>query len=201
MSGFFISALPVLAGYIMGSIPFGVLLARTRNIDPRRAGSGNIGATNVLRTAGKVPALLTLLGDGLKGAAAVGLARLAGLGPLGQGFAGLAAVAGHCFPIFLRFKGGKGVATGFGVICAYVPLMGLAGLVVWISVAAISRYSSLSALAAFVLMPVSGLPLGAGRTRILMALVLSVLILWTHRGNIGRLLGGTERKIGEHEKA
>ena len=191
----------VLAGYIMGSIPFGILLARTRNIDPRRSGSGNIGATNVLRTAGKVPALLTLLADGLKGAAAVGLARLAGLGPLGIGIAGLAAVAGHCFPIFLKFKGGKGVATGFGVICAYVPLMGLAGLVIWISVAVISRYSSFSALAAFVLMPILGYLFGAGQTRTLMALVLSVLIFWTHRGNIGRLLGGTEPKIGKHEKA
>ncbi|MDA8157509.1 MAG: glycerol-3-phosphate 1-O-acyltransferase PlsY [Actinomycetota bacterium] len=195
-----ISALPVLAGYLMGSIPFGLLLASAKNVDPRRVGSGNIGATNVLRAAGKLPALLTLLADGLKGAAAVGLARLAGLDPFWQGIAGLAAVVGHCLPVFLKFKGGKGVATGLGVICAYAPLMGVAGLAIWILTAAVSRYSSLSALSAFALMPVAGFLLGAGKAKILIVIVLFAFILWTHRGNVRRLLGGTERKIGEREK-
>ena len=182
-------------GYLLGSIPFGLLLTRAAGLgDIRAIGSGNIGATNVLRTGNKKLAAATLLLDGVKGAAAV----LAGLhfgGTNGAFAGGLASVLGHLFPVWLRFKGGKGVATGFGVLIAANPLAGIASGAVWLAVARLSRISSAGALAAFaaapVLMWLAGPPLLAA-----LALCITGLVFARHHQNIRRLLAGTEPRIG-----
>lgn len=187
----------LLAGYLLGSVPFGVLIGRALGrVDVRRVGSGNIGATNVLRSVGKGAAALTLLGDIGKGALAVGLARWAGAGAGLVAGAGLAAVLGHLFPVWARFRGGKGVATTLGVVLAAMPVVGALLLGVWLVVAVVTRYSSLAALAATATMPLLVWRLDGRAAMLGLSGVLLVLVVARHRENIGRLLAGTEGKIG-----
>ncbi|MBN9070879.1 MAG: glycerol-3-phosphate 1-O-acyltransferase PlsY [Rhizobiales bacterium] len=181
-------------GYLLGSIPFGLLITRAAGLgDVRKIGSGNIGATNVLRTGRKGLAALTLLLDALKGAATVWIALrwdlTAGMA------AGLGAFLGHLFPVWLGFKGGKGVATYVGVLLALAWQGFLAFAVIWLAVAALTRYSSLAALVAAAATPIFLYFLGAGLVAGLLALM-SLLIIVRHRLNIERLLAGTESRIG-----
>ena len=185
-------------GYLLGSIPFGLLLTKlTGGPDLRAVGSGNIGATNVLRTGRKSLAAATLLGDMLKGTVAVLVAQQFGLGAAIAGglAAGLGAFLGHLFPLWLRFKGGKGIATYIGVLLALVWPAALAFGAIWIAVAAATRYSSLSALVASAATPAilwfMGYPPEAA-----LFLLLTALTWFMHRANIARLLNGTEGKIG-----
>ena len=182
-------------GYLLGSVPFGLLLTRALGLgDVRSIGSGNIGATNVLRTGSKGAALATLLLDGGKGALAVLLAR-ALAGPDAAQLAGLMAFLGHCFPVWLGFKGGKGVATFLGILLAVAWPLGLAACATWAATAALLRISSLSALVAAVLSPLWAVLLGRGEA-VVLAAALALLILLRHRANIARLLAGTEPRIG-----
>ena len=182
-------------GYLLGSIPFGMVMSRLFGLgNLREIGSGNIGATNVLRTGNKTAAALTLLLDGAKGAAAVLLAQSLG-GELAAQMAGLAAFLGHVFPVWLRFRGGKGVATFLGVILALSWPVGLALCVTWLLVAAFGRISSLAALAAAATSTVWMMVLVQGHLFAL-GVVLTLLVFWTHRANIARLRNGTEPKIG-----
>ena len=182
-------------GYLLGSVPFGLFLARLSGAgDIRKVGSGNIGATNVLRTGRKGLAALTLLCDGGKGAVAVLLS--ASFGQTAMLVAGIAAVAGHLFPVWLGFKGGKGVATGLGVLLAAVPLAGLLACATWIAVAAVFRYSSLAALAAFSLAPIYAAVLSDAPHGML-AIAVALLVISRHGDNIARLRAGTESRIGE----
>jgi glycerol-3-phosphate acyltransferase PlsY len=182
-------------GYLLGTIPFGLLLTRAAGLgDVRNIGSGNIGATNVLRTGNRPLAAATLLLDGLKGAAAVLLgSQLAGA--TGAFAAGLAAVLGHMFPVWLKFRGGKGVATGFGVLFAAAWPAGIGAGAVWLAVAWLSRMSSAGALAAFALAPPLAW-LSAGPATGLLILLISALIFVRHDQNIRRLLAGTEPRFG-----
>ncbi|MDX5381355.1 MAG: glycerol-3-phosphate 1-O-acyltransferase PlsY [Rhodobacterales bacterium] len=183
-------------GYLLGSIPFGMVLTRLMGLgNLRDIGSGNIGATNVLRTGSKKAAALTLLLDGGKGAVAVLLAR-AMAGEDAAQIAGLAAMLGHCYPVWLRFAGGKGVATYIGLVLALAWPVGLAVCITWLAVAATSRTSSLAALAAAALSTFWMVLLGHGHALVLGAL-LTLLIFWRHRANIARLRAGTEPKIGQ----
>ena len=191
----------LIAGYGLGSIPFGLVLGKLAGTDVRTIGSGNIGATNVLRTGRKGLALATLLGDMFKGTAAVLLMRAWGGDDLGL-IAGFAAVLGHVFPVWLKFKGGKGVATYIGVLIGVSWPIAAAFGVIWGAVAALTRYSSLSGLIATAATPVL-LWYFAGNHPALLFVVLTVLVWIMHRGNITRLLAGTEPKIGKkaEEKA
>jgi glycerol-3-phosphate acyltransferase PlsY len=193
-------AIALVVGYLLGSIPFGLLLTKFAGSgDIRSVGSGNIGATNVLRTGRKGLAAGTLLGDMLKGAAAVLLMRY--LAGLNAGLvAGLGAVLGHVFPVWLGFKGGKGVATYIGVLIAVSWLVALMFGVIWAVVAGVTRYSSLSGLIASALTPVL-LYIGVGSKSALLFAVLTVIVWIMHRGNIQRLLAGTEPKIGRKAAA
>jgi glycerol-3-phosphate acyltransferase PlsY len=185
-------------GYLLGSVPFGMVLARLMGLgNLREIGSGNIGATNVLRTGNKGAAALTLLLDGGKGAVAVLLAR-AMAGEDAAQLAGLAAFIGHCYPVWLRFQGGKGVATFLGLLLALAWPVGIAACLTWLVTAAVARLSSLAALVAAVLSPVWALVLGHGAAAVL-AGCLAVLILWRHRSNIARLRAGTEPRIGQKD--
>jgi glycerol-3-phosphate acyltransferase PlsY len=184
-----------LLGYLLGSIPFGLLLTKVAGVgDIRGIGSGNIGATNVLRTGRKGLAAATLLLDGLKGAASVLIARVY-VEPDIALFAGLAAVLGHLFPIWLNFKGGKGVATGIGVLIAAAWPVGLAACAVWLLVAATARLSSLASLAAFASAPCVALILEDFGV-VKLAFTIAVLVFVRHQANIRRLLAGTEPRIG-----
>jgi glycerol-3-phosphate acyltransferase PlsY len=184
-------------GYLLGSVPFGLLLTRAAGLgDIRRIGSGNIGATNVLRTGHKGLAGATLLLDAAKGAAAVNLGLLAA-SDAGVFVAGLAAVLGHMFPVWLGWRGGKGVATGFGVLIAASPVVGLAAGVVWLAVAFTTRFSSAGALAAFAVAPVLAAGLHQPVWIILLAVSVALLVWLRHRANISRLLNGTEPRIGQ----
>jgi glycerol-3-phosphate acyltransferase PlsY len=188
----------VAVAYLLGSVPCGIVIARAQgNVDLRRVGSGNIGATNVLRAVGKGAAALTLLGDIGKGALAVSVACWAGASSGVVATVAVAAVVGHLFPVLARFRGGKGVATTLGVVLAAVPAVGGLLLLIWLVVAAIWRYSSLAALAATAALPpliwlLDGRPAMLGASAVLL-----VLIFARHRDNIQRLLAGTEEKIGQ----
>jgi acyl phosphate:glycerol-3-phosphate acyltransferase len=183
--------------FVLGSVPFGIIVAKAKGVDLKKVGSGNIGATNVLRSLGKLPALLTLFGDILKGTLAVALGRYVFDDPLSEGLAGLAAIFGHNFSIFLSFRGGKGVATSFGVLLLYLPVPALVTLITWVAVAFLSKYSSMGAIVSFGLLPVSVILLEpAEPVKFYISLVVGLLILVRHIGNIGRLLQGKERKIG-----
>jgi glycerol-3-phosphate acyltransferase PlsY len=190
------TALVVAFSFLVGSIPFGVVFTKSRGIDLKKVGSGNIGATNVLRAAGKKVALMTLMGDILKGTAAVALAKAIGSGTLVEGMAGLAAVAGHDFSPFMRFKGGKGVATSLGVILIYTPIAGILTVIIWLVTVLIMRYSSMGALVSFSLMPVWVLLQGYPPEKLYAAIIISVLLVVKHSGNIERLIKGAEGKIG-----
>ena len=185
------------AGYFIGSLPFGLLLTKVAGLgDIRSIGSGNIGSTNVLRTGRKDLALLTLILDGGKGAAAV-LIALYFFGPDIALMAGLGSVIGHMFPIWLRFKGGKGVATTLGVVLALHYLVGVAACLTWLVVAALFRYSSLSALLATAAMPVFSWFIGHDLQLVEMTGLLALLVWSRHHENIRRLLKGEESKIGK----
>lgn len=181
--------------FLLGSIPTGLLIAKTRGIDLKKSGSGNIGATNVLRTTGKMPALLTLAGDFLKGTAAAWLGWYAGLDISGQGFVGLCSILGHDFSVFLKFRGGKGVATSLGVLSIYSPQTCIFTIIIWIMTALVSRYSSLGAVLSFGILPFSIIFLDT-REKFLFAFFTATLIIIKHRDNISRLIKGTESKIG-----
>jgi glycerol-3-phosphate acyltransferase PlsY len=183
-------------GYLCGSIPFGILLTRLAGApDLRSIGSGNIGATNVLRTGNKVLAAATLAGDILKGTVAVAIANLL-LGPNAAICAALGAFLGHLFPVWLRFRGGKGVATYIGILFGFGPWVALlAFCVIWLLTAAATRYSSLAALTASAATPVA--LWWHGNVPEAKLFVLLTALLWImHRGNIARLIGGTESRIG-----
>jgi acyl phosphate:glycerol-3-phosphate acyltransferase len=182
-------------GYLLGSIPFGIVITRAFGAgDLRRIGSGNIGATNVLRTGRKGLAAATLLGDALKGTLAVVVAGRFGADAALA--AALGAFLGHLFPVWLGFKGGKGVATLLGCLIGLQPLAGLVFIAVWLGVALLGRYSSLAALSASAAAPAVLCWLGERRMAGLFVL-LAILLWWKHRGNIGRLASGTEGKIGQ----
>ena len=181
--------------YLLGSVPFGLVLTRAAGLgDIRAVGSGNIGATNVLRTGRRGLAAGTLLLDGAKGALAVGLVGWL-FGPVWMPLAAVGAVVGHCFPVWLRFRGGKGVATGLGVFFGLDWRLGLAACAVWLVVFATTRISSAGALAAFAAAPLlAGLLLPSGWA--VAPLGVAVLVWWRHRANISRLLAGTEPRFG-----
>ena len=182
-------------GYLLGSIPFGLLLTRALGLgNLREIGSGNIGATNVLRTGNKGAAAATLILDGAKGAAAVLLARSMSGEDAAQ-IAALMAFLGHCFPVWLGFKGGKGVATFLGLMLALAWPVGLLACATWFATAVISRISSLSALVAATWSTLWCLLVGQGQVFFL-TLALALLIVWRHRENMARLKAGTEPRIG-----
>jgi glycerol-3-phosphate acyltransferase PlsY len=185
-----------IGAYLLGSVPFGMVIARIMGLgNLREIGSGNIGATNVLRTGNKLAALLTLILDSGKGAAAVLIARAA-FGPDAAQLAGLCAFLGHLFPVWLGFRGGKGVATFLGLVLALHFPAGLAACATWLAVAVITRYSSLSALISSALMPVWLWLLGKPEATAL-AIALALLIWLRHHENIRRLLAGKESRIGK----
>ena len=195
-----VSALLVAAGYLLGSVATAVLVSRALGLaDPRSGGSGNPGATNVLRLAGRGAAALTLAGDVVKGVVPVLAARAADLPPGLVALVGLAAFLGHLYPVFFGFRGGKGVATALGALLGMEPLLGAAVLATWIVVAGVSRYSSLAALAASVLAPVYAW-VGSGHPGVVGAVsAMALLLVWRHRANIRRLLAGEEGRIGRTE--
>ena len=191
-------ALLIICAFIMGSIPVGVIVAKIKGVDLKKVGSGNIGATNVLRSLGKGPAALTLLGDMLKGTLAVALGRYFGLGTFYQGIIGLSAILGHNFSLFLGFRGGKGVATSLGVFLLYSPQTALITFIIWIVVVLTAKYSSLGALISFGLLPLNIILFDSqGKDKLPVALLATLFILIRHTDNIRRLIKGTERKIGE----
>lgn len=195
------TALLIALSYLAGSVPFGVIFARARGIDLRRVGSGNIGATNALRAAGRTAALMTLLGDLLKGTAAVALGRAFGLDAAGQGALGLAAVAGHDFSVFLGFRGGKGVATSLGVLLIYSPAAGILTMVIWLLAVLATRYSSLGAIVSFALLPVVILVVDFEAAKLAVAAAMSLLLILRHSENIRRIRAGRERKLGDKAEA
>jgi len=189
-------SLLIFCAFIMGSIPVGMLVAKAKGIDLKKVGSGNIGATNVLRSLGKGPAALTLIGDMLKGTLAVALGKYFGLGTFYEGIIGFSAILGHNFSVFLGFRGGKGVATSLGVFILYSPRTALITFVIWIAVVITTKYSSLGALISFGLLPLN-IILFDSKEKLPVALLVTLLILIRHTDNIQRLMKGTERKIGE----
>ncbi len=190
----------IFPGYLFGSVPFGLVLTRLAGLgDIRAIGSHSIGATNVLRTGNKALAAATLLLDAAKGAFAVGLFRY--LGPQDAAlWAGLGAVIGHLFPVWLGFKGGKGVATGLGVLLTASWPVGVAACATWLLVAAIARTSSLASLASLVVAPVAAVFLADSKI-VWLALAIAILVIARHHENIHRLMAGTEPKIGQRGKA
>ena len=196
------TALAALAGYLAGSIPFAILVSRVMVLaDPRTYGSGNIGATNVLRSGSKPAALLTLAGDAGKGGLAVLAARALGLEGFDLAVVGFAAFIGHCFPVWLRFKGGKGVATAAGALVAIEWRMGVAVMLVWLVVAVVTRYSSLAAIVAAVAAPIFAYAfIGHGPT-VALIVAMAVLLVARHHANIGKLLRGEESRIGKKKAA
>jgi glycerol-3-phosphate acyltransferase PlsY len=214
-------ALLITLAFILGSIPCGVIIAKAKGVDLKKIGSGNIGATNVLRSLGKGAALLTLSGDVLKGTAAVAIARAFVSGPgfyaseFGagifqsafsnpqaaiEGLAGLSAILGHSFSLFLRFRGGKGIATSIGVLVIYSPQVAMLTIIIWLIAALITKYSSLSAIVSFGLLPVNVFLFDPVRIKVLISAMITLLILVKHIGNIKRLIKGAERKIGERAR-
>jgi glycerol-3-phosphate acyltransferase PlsY len=188
-------ALLIIFAFVLGSIPVGVIIAKTKGVDLQKVGSGNIGATNVLRSLGKWPAALTLLGDVLKGTIAVALGRYLGTGTFYEGLIGLSAVLGHNFSLFLGFRGGKGVATSLGVFILYSPQTALITFIIWLVVVLTTKYSSLGALVSFGLLPL--IVLFDSNEKLPVALLITTLIVIHHTENIKRLIKGTERRIGE----
>ncbi|MCM0044808.1 MAG: glycerol-3-phosphate 1-O-acyltransferase PlsY [Burkholderiaceae bacterium] len=196
------SLLFAIAAYLLGSVSFAIVVSKLfRLADPRTFGSGNPGATNVLRTGNKKAAALTLVGDCVKGwipvALAVRLDESLGLGDAGIALVSFAVFAGHLWPVFFRFRGGKGVATALGVLLGLNPLLGLATLITWIVVAYAFRYSSLAALIAALFAPFYYTLLFGVDAKGLAVLLMSALLVWRHRKNIGNLLAGKESRIGK----
>ncbi len=193
----FIFLILIVIAFIIGSVPFGLLIARLKGVDLRKTGSGNIGATNVLRAVGKVPALLTLAGDILKGTIAVALGGYFLDNLLMEGIVGLAAIAGHNFSLFLGFKGGKGVATSIGVLILFAPKAALITLILWLGVALMTRYSSLGAIVSFGLLPLNIYLFDYTKEKLIISVIIAALLLIRHSANIKRLLNGSESRIGE----
>jgi acyl phosphate:glycerol-3-phosphate acyltransferase len=196
------SVLAVVAGYAIGSLSFAVIISRVMGLnDPRSYGSGNPGATNVLRSGNKAAAILTLLFDALKGFAPVLAAQWLqdrfGWGDATVGFVGLAAFLGHLWPIFFRFQGGKGVATAAGVLLAINPWLGAATLLTWLIVAFFSRYSSLASLCAAAFAPFYQMLIWGSSALLLPLIAMSLLLIWRHEANIRKLLAGTESRLGQ----
>lgn len=190
--------LVVLGAYLLGSISFGVIVSRAFGLpDPHTYGSGNPGATNVLRSGKKTAAALTLLGDAAKGWLAVWLALWFELSPECVSAAAATVFLGHLYPLYYRFKGGKGVATAFGVLLAFSPWLGLAVLVTWVLVFAATRYSSLSALVAAALSPLFALYLFGNQVQSWVIFGLAALLVWRHKSNIKKLLAGEEAGFGK----
>ncbi len=193
--------LAVLVAYLLGSVPFAMISSKIFGLaDPRSYGSGNPGATNVLRSGNKKAALLTLIGDALKGWLAVFAAQQAGFADSVVGLVALAVFFGHLFPVFLRFRGGKGVATAAGVLFALDPLLGLAVLGTWLFVAFAFRYSSLAAVLAAALAPVYQVLIHGGDGRTLVVGILALALIGKHWQNLQRLLAGQESRIGSKKK-
>lgn len=192
-----------LVAYLVGAIPFAVVTSRLLGLtDPRSYGSGNPGATNVLRSGNKLAAALTLLGDAGKGLVAVWImARWGSDAPVAIALAGLGAFIGHIFPVTLGFKGGKGVATALGVLAAYGGGVVTICVAVWLMMVTLTGYSSAAAIVAAIVAPIAAHELIGAPAITLTCLVMSVLLIWRHSENIGRLLSGTERKIGEKKSA
>ena len=185
-------------GYLLGSIPSGWLAGRwLKGIDLRELGSGSTGATNVLRQVGKGPALVVFLIDVGKGAAAVLIARALGLGDWIQVLAGLTALAGHIWPVWLGFKGGKAVATGLGLFLGLAWPVGLASFGVFLAVFSLSRYVSLASVLAAISLPLLMATGTSSNANLVVALVAMLLVLWRHRSNIKRLINGTEPKLSQ----
>jgi len=188
--------LPVVA-YLLGSISSAVVIARAKGLqDPREVGSGNPGATNILRYGGKTAAVLTLLGDVLKGVIPVLIARALTDDAVIITLCGFAAFLGHLLPVFFGFRGGKGVATALGVWFALNPWVGLALLTTWLLIAVLFRYSSLAALVASALAPLYVAWLSPGAPYLLTMIVMSAILIFRHRANIRKLIAGTETRIG-----
>ncbi|RYF54174.1 MAG: glycerol-3-phosphate 1-O-acyltransferase PlsY [Comamonadaceae bacterium] len=202
--------LSIALAYLIGSIPFAVVVSRAMGLaDPRSYGSGNPGATNVLRTGNKKAAILTLLGDALKGCVAIWLAHgisQHGVSPAVLGAVAVAVFLGHLYPVFLKFQGGKGVATALGVLLALQPWLGLATMATWLIIAVFFRYSSLASLVAAVFAPLyylfgSGVLWYAHPSITAAIVVISAFLIWRHRANVTRLMQGKESKIGRSKKA
>jgi len=188
----------IVAAYLLGSISFGILISKLYSLpDPRTVGSGNPGATNVLRSGKKSAAILTLLGDGFKGWFIVWLSLQSGMLMWVVAAVGLSVFFGHLYPIYHKFKGGKGVATALGVMLAISIWLGLAALITWALVFAVTRYSSLAAVVAAALAPVYAWFLLPYKNYVLMMLVMSVMLIWRHKSNIEKLLNGTESGFGK----
>jgi glycerol-3-phosphate acyltransferase PlsY len=205
MPEFLLVLLAALAAYLMGSVPFAVVCSRLFGLaDPRSYGSGNPGATNVLRSGNKAAAAATLFGDMAKGALAVFLAQR--YGPkfgLAQGLTGVVALAvffGHVYPVFLKFKGGKGVATAAGVLLAIDPLLGLITVGIWLGVAFVLRYSSLAALIAAAAAPLIAFLFWGGGILSVVVGIIAITLIARHWANLQRLMAGTEPKIGDKKK-
>ncbi len=195
------SVLAVLAAYLIGSLSFAVIVSRGMGLeDPRRYGSGNPGATNVLRSGHRGAALLTLAFDALKGYVPVLLALVYGprwgLGETAVSWVGLAAFVGHLWPVFFGFKGGKGVATAAGVLLALNPWLGLATLLTWLIIAFFFRYASLASIVAALFAPFYQLLIWGATPSLLAICLMSLLLLWRHQANLRKLFAGTESRIG-----
>ena len=197
------SLVAVLAAYLVGAVPIGWLVARAFGVgDIRRHGSGNIGATNVLRTLGSLPAIITLLGDVVKGYLAVMLGRaLGGEQPAIVAAAAVASVAGNCWSVFFGFRGGKGVATGLGALLRLVPLATLAAVPVFVVIVASFRYISLGSLLATVCVPLGAFLLGYPRASVVATVLVAAIIVGRHHANIARLRAGTESRLGRPRPA
>ncbi|SHK47747.1 acyl-phosphate glycerol-3-phosphate acyltransferase [Desulforamulus aeronauticus DSM 10349] len=192
------NVLIIVSGYLIGSIPFGFLLARFwKGIDIRKHGSGNIGATNVWRTLGKGPGIVVLLLDALKGVTAVMLAKQLGTNDLVVLGAALAVMAGHSFPLWLGFKGGKIIATGAGAVLAITPVPLLLALLVWATTVALSRYVSLGSILAAISLPIWVALFDRQPSILVFSLLAAGFAVWKHASNIKRLLNGTEFRIGQ----
>ena len=191
----------IVFSYLLGSLSTAIITSNLMGLpDPRTQGSGNPGATNVLRLGGKKAAALTLLGDMLKGIVPMIAASALGMGDATLALAGIAAFLGHLYPVFFGFRGGKGVATALGVLLGMSWMAGLAALATWLLVAKIFRYSSLAALSAALLAPIYVSLIRPAPELIAMTMVMSTLLLWRHRGNIQRLIRGQEDRIGKKQR-
>ncbi len=197
----YIKTVFLILSYLAGSIPFGFVLTRYyAGIDIRAKGSGNIGFTNVLRVVGKKAAFLTLAGDTLKGFLPVVAAKLFFNDNNLAAAAGIISIIGHDFPVFLRFKGGKGVATSFGALFGLMPFAGVFTLAIWLTVFYLWKYSSLAAITSYLILPLIIVFVDFTSTNIVFALLITILLLIKHVKNIKRLLNGTESKIGSNKR-
>lgn len=182
--------------FLLGSIPFGAVIARIQGINLKEVGSGNVGATNVMRAMGKGPALFTLAGDVIKGVLPVLIGRYLVNDFFWEGVIGLSAISGHIFSPFLGFRGGKGVATSIGVMLVYSPIVGLITVIIWLAFVLITRYSSMGALISFGSLPLNIYVFDYSQEKLIISVAVSALLIIRHISNIKRLIEGTETRIG-----